>query len=184
MVAVIFLQFVADSCIGLGRFHTLNSGTKRKFQTLFRKNFLEILSNFTVHTRCDGIEILNHLDLSPETGIDRPKLKTNDPSTNDNHFLGHFTKRQGALRGDNDFFIHFDAWQSGRRRARRNDDRFCVMDCAANLHLARRGDGTEPFDPIHLVLFEQEFDPFGVLANHIIFIGQHAFPIDLGRSTF
>ena len=58
------------------------------------------------------------------------------------------------------------------------------MNVVADFDLAGFGDGGPTFDPIDLVLLEQEFDPFGVAVDHALFVIEHRCPIDLGFCDF
>ena len=54
------------------------------------------------------------------------------------------------------------------------------MRVVADLDLARLGDGAPALQPVDLVLLEQELDALGVLADRVVLVGQHLFPVDRG----
>ena len=51
------------------------------------------------------------------------------------------------------------------------------MDLIAHLHFAGLRDGAPAFDPVDLVLFEQELDAAGVAVDGFALVGQHLLPI-------
>ena len=58
-----------------------------------------------------------------------------------------------------------------------------LASCTSSPTLTRpaSGDRSPTLQPVDLVLLEQEFDAFGVLADDVVLVGLHLFPVDRRR---
>ena len=57
---------------------------------------------------------------------------------------------------------------------------FGVVELIADLHFACLGNGAPAFEPVDFVFLEEELDAAGVLADGVVFIGEHLLPVDGG----
>ncbi len=57
---------------------------------------------------------------------------------------------------------------------------FGVVELIAHLHFACLGNGAPAFEPVNFVFLEEEFDATCVLADGLVFIGEHLLPVDGG----
>jgi hypothetical protein len=178
--ALVLAQLVGDA--GLAPLHlgALHGGAEDELHPLLLQNPLEGLGDLAVIAGDQPVEILDHRDLGAEPGIDRAHLQPDHAAADDDHLLRQLLQLQRAGRGDNHLLVDLDALQAGGLGSARDDDVLRLVGLVADLDLARLGDRGPALQPGHLVLLEQEFDPLGVLADHIVLVGAHLRPIDLG----
>ena len=143
------------------------------------------LSHFSVHAGEDLVEIFDHGHLRAQALPDAAELKPDDAAADDDEMFGHLGQRQGAGRIDDYLLVDLDSWQRCDARTRGDDEIFRAVALPRNLDCRRRTKGSVPFEPIDLVLLEQEFDAAGqfldclvLLALHCLEIERHAFELD------
>ena len=177
MFAVVLAQLVVDFGLGLGGFGLLHGSAHDEVQALLFQRALEGLLHLWVHAGGDDIKKFHHGHFGAEAGVDAAQLQPDDACADDHHFLGDLAQLQRAGGGDDDFLVHFDARQGRRLGPGGDDDVFGLMDLIADLHFAGLRDGAPAFDPVDLVLFEQELDAAGVAVDGFALVGQHLLPI-------
>ena len=124
------------------------------------------------------VEEFDHRDLGAEPGVDRPHLKPDDARADHDHALGDLAKGKRAGGGDDGLLVDLDAGQGARLRAGGDDGVLGLVDLVPDLDLAGLGDGAPAFQPVDLVLLEQELDPAGVAVHDRLLVILHDGPVD------
>jgi hypothetical protein len=94
--------------------------------------------------------------------------------------FGSFSRSSAPVEVTTTFSSTSTPGRPAASRARGDDDVLRLVHLVADLDLARPGDRGPALQPGHLVLLEQELDALGVLADHLVLVGAHLRPIDLG----
>ena len=150
-----------------------------KLEALLFENSLEGFLHLTIHAGGDVVQILNDLNLSAQTRVDRSQFQTNDTSANHHHFAWNFTQGEGARRGDDGFLVDLNSGQARRLGACCYDDVLGFVNVIANFNLAYLWNAAPAFQPINFVFLKKKFDALGVAVDHIGFVTLHLCPIDL-----
>lgn len=151
---------------------TVDLGAHLELETLLRKELVEGLGQFCVHTSADGVQVFNNSDFSTEAGPDRAQLETNDTSTNDYHLLGNFGEFESTGGRDNLLFIEFNTRNRSGFRTSGNDN---VLGLQGGLRSVQTGNfnlvGGKEFagtlDIVDAVFLEQEFDTTGETCDSL-----------------
>ena len=106
-----------------------------KLEALLFENSLEGFLHLTIHAGGDVVQILNDLNLSAQTRVDRSQFQTNDTSANHHHFAWNFTQGEGARRGDDGFLVDLNSGQARRLGACCYDDVLGFVNVIANFNL-------------------------------------------------
>src|SRR6056297_2162091 len=177
VLAVVLAELVVVLGLGFHRLDRLHGGAHDEFKALFLQQFLELLLYLAVHAGGNVIQEFNNRHLRAQARIDRAHFQPDDARADDHHFLGDFRQFQCARGGDDGFLVHLDTRQRGGFGACGDDDVLGLVGLVTHLDLALFGDRAPALDPVYLVLFEQEFDALGVLADDVILVGEHLFPV-------
>ena len=181
--AAVLAQGIGNLCLGFQRLDLRHRRPKGKVQALLGQQFLELFLHLAVQAGGDGVQVFDHLHIRAQPGIDAAHLQPDHARADHHHGFRDLAQRQRAGRGDHGLFIHrhLGPGDRGRLGPAGDDDVFRLVGGVTDRDLARRGDAAPALEPVDLVLLEQEFDALGVLADHVVLVGQHLFPVDLGR---
>ena len=160
--------------------YSLNRGTHDELHALFLEHSLHRLLHFAVHAGGHGIKKFNNGYIGAEAFVDRAKLEPDDTGPDHDHRFGDTWEREGAGRGHDGLLVDFNPRQGRRLGAGGDDDVLGLVGRFTDLDLTGGGDRRPALDPVDLVLFEEKLDALGVAVDHILFIGLHLRPIDLG----
>ncbi len=129
------------------------------------------------------VQILNNHHLGTKARIDRTHLKSYHARADHHQLFRNAPQRQSPGRGHDNFLVNLNIGQACGFRACCNHNMFGLINRTAHFNLPRRGHLGPAFDPCDLILFQQKFYAFGVLAHHIVLIGLHFGPINFRRGT-
>ena len=176
--AVILAQLVGHLGFGLGGFGALNGSAHDKVDALLFQDTHKVLLDFAIHAGGDRIEIFDNRHLGPQTRVDRAEFEPDDARADHDQLFRDLVQRQRAGGGDDDLFVNLDTGKGRGFGPCGDDDVLGLVDLVTDLDLASFGDGGPAFDPVDLVLLEQELDPLGVGVDRVLFVGLHLRPID------
>ena len=185
MFAVVLAQLVGDLGLRLRGLHLRHRCAHGELKPLLREDLLELLLDLGIHARGDVVKEFDDLHLCTQTLVDGAHLEPDHARADDDHLLRHLRQGQRAGRIHDHTAVvvhgHVRTRNAGHFGARRDDDVLGVIGLVADLDLALFGDGGPALQPVDLVLLEQELDALGVLADDVVLVGQHLFPVDRRR---
>ena len=164
-------------------------GGQAKVHALVGEDSLHLLGGFPIHGRQDRIKELHHRDLGAEPPPDRAHLEADITAAHHHHVLGHLGEGERPGRGNDTFFIDFDARQWRHIGTGGDQDVLGFMRRRRTLlrrdrDLTGGGNGPPALDPGHLVLLEQVVDSRGQVADHLILVGEHGGDIEVDAVGF
>ena len=150
-----------------------------------RNDFSELRRHRLVLDRHEPRQQLQDRHVAAEAPEDRRELDAHRAAADDGDRLGHFAQADRFVARDDAPAIDLDARHAPRRRSGRDDD---LLPRAQRLRLAFEhvdaavaGQPRRAFDPVDLVLLEQEFDALRQAGDDPVLARLHLGHVDADR---